>query len=125
MKKYLFNKKSRSNCSITATADKVLGKIGKPERRLKNAKIIKHFEKQTKCKICPATPRYPEYHHLNCNPSQTVPSNLIKICHDCHIDVHKEINLLVKDYVKRIENKQPEVTTNPKDVMANINATFR
>lgn len=120
MKKYLRNKYSRKNDAITAIADRVLGNVGKPERMLKNATIIRHFEKQTKCKLCPNTPKYPEYHHLNCNPNQTTPSNLIKICHDCHIDMHKEISKLVKEYVKKIKDIKPTPTSNPKDIAANI-----
>ena len=106
MTKYLKKQDATRKDAVLNAVANVMGRKGKPKRERISQKVKNQFDKQTKCKCCTKHLRHPEYHHLDCNPKNSNnASNILKMCSDCHKDIHQviceQLNPLIKKLNKR------------------------
>ena len=82
----------------------IYGTKGKQKRERISDKLKKLFDRKLRCPCCNKPFRHPEYHHLDCNPNNSNnASNILKVCSDCHKDIHSEISKQIRPLVKRIK----------------------
>jgi len=99
----------------------IYGTKGKQKRERISDKLKKLFDRKLRCPCCNKPFRHPEYHHLDCNPNNSNnASNILKVCSDCHKDIHSEISKQIRPLVKRIKIHRPET-----DIIERIGANTR
>jgi hypothetical protein len=99
--------RKRKFCSVSCRAAWQIGRSKGILQKPDSQNIWTHYNRMHA--ICPAGPctacgleKNSRIHHVDHNPLNNAPDNLVRMCHACHITHHKHYNKIISGLEERI-----------------------